>query len=126
MASEYAAFQRKEHLETAFATRHDSELTLANKQKAVAEKTERAETCYRRLKQTREEIRELTIKVQLPVNLEAFTGAENGLEDYADALRELETTHTKYLAQQDYLASLEEHLAEIKADLDEIGRASCR
>ena len=84
------------------------------------EKSARAETCYQRLKQTREEIRELTVRVQLPVNLAAFIEAEKRIEDYADALRELETSHTKYLAQRGYLASLEEHLAEIEADLDDL------
>lgn len=120
LAMEYAAFPGKEDLETAFATWRDTELTLANKEKVVAEKNKRAEICYQQLKQTREEIRELTAKVQLPVNLDAFIDAEQGLEDYANGLRELETIHTKYRAQRGYLASLNEHLAEIEADLDDL------
>ena len=120
LAAEYAAFPGKEDLEAAFATWRDTQLTLANKEKEVVEKSARAETCYQRLKQTREEIRELTVRVQLPVNLAAFIEAEKRIEDYADALRELETSHTKYLAQRGYLASLEEHLAEIEADLDDL------
>lgn len=120
LAAEYTAFPGKEDLETAFATWRDSQLTLVNKEKEVAEKNARAETCYQRLKQTREELRELTVKVQLPANLAAFAGAEKSLEDYADTLRELETSHTKYLAQRGYLASLKDHLAEIEADLDDL------
>ena len=45
LAMEYAAFPGKEDLETAFATWRDTELTLANKEKVVAEKNKRAEIC---------------------------------------------------------------------------------
>ena len=62
LAAEYTAFPGKEDLETAFATWRDSQLTLVNKEKEVAEKNARAETCYQRLKQTREELRELTVR----------------------------------------------------------------
>ena len=120
LAAEFAAFPGKEDLETAYATLRDRELTLENKKKAVAEKAERAEAYYRKLKETKEEIRELTLKIQLPVNLEAVTAAEDGVEEYADTLRDLETTHTKYLGKRANLSALEERLAEVEGDLDDL------
>ena len=126
LAEEFRSFPGKDDLETAYAALRDGQLTLENKKKLVAEATARAETCYQQLKQTRDELRELTFKLQFPVNLEAFTDAAQRLEEYADALRDLETTHTKYLSNQDYLRSLQERLTEVEGDLDDLRADLCR
>src|SRR5690554_831269 len=120
LAEEFTAFPDKQDLETAFAAMRDGELTLENKKKVEKEKNERAETYYLQLKKTKEEIRELTFRMQIPVNLESFADAEKGLVDYADNLRDLETIHTKYLDKRAFLHSLQERLAEVEGDLDDL------
>ncbi len=120
LESEFKAFPGKGDLETAATSLHDAQLTLENKKRAVEEQTELVDSYYRQLQQTREEVRILTSGLQLPVNLPAFIEAENSLMAYGDALRELETVHSRLLSRKSHLLSLEEQLADLASDLDEL------
>lgn len=117
---EFKAFPGKDDLETAAATWRQAQLELETKVKLVAGKSAYADQCFKLLQQIRGEIRELTFKIGLPVNLEAYEEAEAAAGDYADRLRDLQTAHSRYLAGRQQAGSLEEQLRDLELDLDNL------
>ncbi|MCL4515644.1 MAG: TIGR02680 family protein [Firmicutes bacterium] len=117
---EFKAFPGKDDLETAAATWQEARLVLESAVKLVAVKNAYVDQCYKLLQQIQGEIRELTVKIGIPVNVEAYEEAEEVAGDYADQLRELETGHSRYLAGRQQRSYLEEQLRDLELDLDNL------
>lgn len=120
LSAEFGAFPGKDDIETAFNFVRSAGLDLEARTKEAVRKEELADKAFRELKEARDRVRELTAKMEIPINLEAFEQAEADIARYRDMLGSLENMHVRLIQLIRSLESLEGQLEEIQADIDGI------
>ena len=118
--TEFAAFPKKDDLETAFRGVNEAKLNNENKMSIVTKKEEEAEKSYAILKKIREEVRERTAKMEFALTLEAYEKASQEVEAYKDMLRELETHHSKLVHMGVRMQDINEQIAEVLEDIEHL------
>lgn len=117
---EFAAFPSKDDLETGLKLLNEAQLTYENKQREVERREKTAEKSYSLLKQIAEEVRKITEKIYLPLDLKSYQTALEDAGEYKDMLAELETKHTLFLSNKGQLDSLKEQIEDIAYDIDNL------
>lgn len=117
---EFHTFPSKDDIETAFDGVKDAKLTLENKIGIVSQKEEEAEKRYKNLKQIREKVREITLKIDIALHLEAYEKATEDFDTYKDMLRDLETNHKVFVQMVDRINGMNEQIEEILQDIDNL------
>lgn len=113
-------FPPKDDLVTAFKLVQEAEISLENKGKIVEKKEEALEKVYSILKKVAAEVREVTARIYLPLNLASYQQASEDAAAYGRMLSELEVLHQKLLQSRLQIRSAREQLEEVKADLDDL------
>lgn len=117
---EFENFPRKDDLESVFALVNAAKVTFENMQKTAGRKEEAAEQIYRLLKQIREQVREITFKMDIPLNVQAYEQAREDMDEYKDGLRELETGHRMLVQLVSRIQGMKEQIEEILQDIDNL------
>lgn len=120
LQTEFKRFPDKKDLETAFGFVYAARLKLESTQKEVEAKERYAEKSYSLLKQIREHVREITFRMEIPLNVEAYEQAQEDADAYKDMLRDLETRHTKLLQLVRQIQTIQEQVEDILQDIDNL------
>ncbi len=117
---ELAAFPAKTDLETAWSLLYTVNLDLENKQKEADKKETAAEKSYAQLKEISEQVREATAKIYIALNLASYQQALEDAAEYKDMLGKLETDHTLMVEKHFQINGLNEQIAEVLQDIDNL------
>jgi uncharacterized protein (TIGR02680 family) len=120
LCSELQAFPGKEDLETAYNLVNAARVQMDVRAKETVKREELAEKAYKALKETRDKVRELTVKLEIPLHLDAYEQAEQDIGRYRDLLGNLETAHITLIQLNHRIKDLREQQADLCFDLDEL------
>ncbi len=115
---EFTGFPVKDDLETGLNMVHNTRLEFKNKQREVERREEIAEKNYQTLTKISEQVREITAKIYLPLNIKAYQQALEAAEDYQDILSDLVSKHTLFVNKREQINNIEEQIEEILQDID--------
>jgi len=117
---EFDLFPQKIDLETAhgFVVSARQKVDICDNE--LIRKQEAADKVYKELKAIREKVLELTLKIELPRNLEAYEQAEEDCLKYRDMLGNVEVAHSRLLQMIQMKTNLENQINDILADMDDI------
>ncbi len=113
-------FPGKVDLETAYEMVYSARLDLESKLRDFGIKEDYAEKAHHALKEIREQVRELTAKSQITVNLEAYEEADQDAAKYRDMLGILETQHVRLVQFHVQADSNQRQIDDIIGDMDDI------
>ncbi|MEJ6949442.1 TIGR02680 family protein [Natronospora cellulosivora (SeqCode)] len=117
---EFRRFPGKDDLETGLKMLQNASLSLENHQKETKRKEEEAEKIYKKLKEVSEQVQEITAKIYLPLNLNAYQEALEAAEDYKDHLSELSSKHTLLVNKRYQLSNGQEQIEDVLQDIDNL------
>lgn len=120
LSEEMDQFPNKKDLDVAYNLVYSARMTLETRVKDCSKKEDYAEKNHKVLKEIRELVHELTAKIEIAVNLEAYMEADTDAGRYRDLLGILETTHVKLLQVYRQAASNQMQIEEILGDIDNI------
>ncbi|MFA5635638.1 MAG: TIGR02680 family protein [Anaerovoracaceae bacterium] len=117
---EHGNFPAGEDLKTAWKDLIDNDEKLQKQIEAVQASEIKATELQRQRSEIKNRIFALAKKVNLMVDIPAFTDARGAVKEYKSLLGDLMILHSRYLQVQELLNNLGEKLEDIDGDLDEI------
>ena len=120
LVKELEGFPGRGDIETAFNTLDAAIKVLQARENEVLRKQEISDKLYTELKNARDRVRELTHKLQIPLTLEDFEGAESNSAIYKDKLSGLEAKHLRLLTALNDILNHEDQKAEVLKDIAEL------
>ncbi|KGG80586.1 hypothetical protein Y919_05305 [Caloranaerobacter azorensis H53214] len=120
LEDEFNDFPNKRDLETALQTVREETLNYDNILRELDNKQEILDNTYRELNMIKQNIHNLTLNINLPVNLEAYENAEECIREYMDLLNELERKHSNLLKVLMIRSNIVESKEEIEIDIDNL------
>lgn len=120
LQQELANFPAKDDLETALQMVNSLQLEVENRCKEVERKGQLVQRVFKELKTVRERVRELTLKLEIPLKLENFAQAEAEIRSYRDLLGEVEKKQLELQTVVYSWQSMEEQREDVLLDLDDL------
>lgn len=118
--TEFEEMPPKTDLEASFENMKSLNDHLMSKEKEAAGKEQVSSMFYDKLKNAKTKVLELTKKMELPLNLDAYERAENQCTQYRDRLGDLDTQHAKLIQLLGNIIIYEENIKETSGDIDRI------
>mgnify|MGYP000850272650 FL=1 len=120
LKQEFQKFPRGDDLEESYRMVKDEEYRLENCIKDLEEKGQLAEVSFQKLKKAKELVIEAAGKCEIPLKLQSYREADDGLDKYRNMLGDLIIQHNKYINIIYRLINLRDQQEELLHDLDDI------